>query len=246
MDYLIYIIFGLSPSIIWLLFYLRKDAHPEPKRMVLKIFFYGMLIAFVAAAIEKIIEPLLNWLNSNVFSFPSLYYFLYFFIGVAFVEEFLKFFVVEESILKNPEFDEPTDIMIYMITAALGFAALENIFVLIPVKHETLTILGAASISSFRFIGATFLHALCSGTVGFFSALSILKTRKRYELILLGLTIATILHGLYNFSIMNLEKNFYFIYVLAAILIGLALFVSFGFRKLKKISSTCEEGKEEK
>ncbi len=128
--------------------------------------------------------------------------------------------------------------MIYMIIAALGFAALENILVLLP-GQGTFTFFQTATVSSFRFIGATFLHALCSGTVGFFLALSIFETKKRLRLIFLGLTIATILHGLYNFSIMKLDENFYYIYITIIILTALAFFVSFGFRKLKKIASVC-------
>ncbi len=239
MVYLIYIFFGLTPSVIWLLFYLRKDVHPEPKRTVLKIFFYGALIALVAAGVEIMIETCLNFINKGGL-FPSfLLFILYYFIGIAFVEEFLKYFVIKKNILNSSKFDEPTDAMIYMIICALGFAALENILVLLP-GQEVFSFLEITAISSLRFIGATLLHALCSGTVGFFLALSIYETKKRFRLIFLGLIIATILHGLYNFSIMRLEENFYFIYIPIIILIGLAFFVSFGFRKLKKIASVCE------
>jgi RsiW-degrading membrane proteinase PrsW (M82 family) len=239
MIYFVCIFFGLVPSAIWLSFYLRKDAHPESKRMILKIFFYGMLIALTAAAIEIIIEKSLNFANKGGFISPLAFSVLYYFIGVAFVEEFLKYFVVKKKVLSNSAFDEPTDAMIYMIVAALGFAALENILVLFP-GLKTFTFLETTTISSLRFIGATFLHALCSGTVGFFLALSILKPRKRLLLISSGLAIATILHGLYNFSIMEIDKNFYFIFVPIVILSALAFFVSFGFRKLKKIKSVCQ------
>ena len=239
MTYFICIFFGLAPSIIWLLFYLRKDVHPEPKKMVLKIFFYGTFIAIVAAAIEIAVEIALNFINKNSTFPPFLFFLLYSFIGIAFVEEFLKYFVVKKQVLNDPEFDEPTDIMIYMIIAALGFAALENILVLFP-GQGTFTLFQTAVVSSLRFIGATFLHALCSGTVGFFLALSIFETKKKLRLISSGLIIATVLHGLYNFSIMKLDENFYYIYIPIIILTALAFFVSFGFRKLKKIASVCK------
>ena len=35
---ILYVIFGVLPSLAWLSYYLRKDVHPEPKRMVLAIF----------------------------------------------------------------------------------------------------------------------------------------------------------------------------------------------------------------
>ena len=63
MPFSIYIIFGLAPSIIWLLFYLRKDSHPESNRMVLKIFFYGMLAALPAVFLEIGFKSELEKLN---------------------------------------------------------------------------------------------------------------------------------------------------------------------------------------
>lgn len=236
MSHSIYIILGLLPSLIWLLFFLRKDSHPESSRMILKIFFYGMAIAIAAALLEvgifKIVQG--EWVKA----FPLLFFILYHLLGIALIEEFLKYSVIKYKVLNNPEFDEPVDAMLYMIIAALGFAALENIFALLPVG-KPFPLFEAVFISSFRFIGATFLHALCSGTVGFFLALSLFKTRKRLRLIFLGIGIATLLHGLYNFSIIKTGENVYFILIPIIILIGLAFFVSFGFRKVKKMASVC-------
>ena len=61
MDYyiIIYIIFGVLPSLTWLSYYLRKDVHPEPKKMVLKIFLWGALITipvfFVQIGLAKLL-----------------------------------------------------------------------------------------------------------------------------------------------------------------------------------------------
>jgi RsiW-degrading membrane proteinase PrsW (M82 family) len=239
MLHLIYIILGLAPSTIWLLFFLRKDSHPEPNRMILKIFFYGMLIAIPAALIEIVILKIVqgNWIWIK--TFPFLFFVLYNFLGVALIEEFLKYLVIKQKTINNPEFDEPLDAMLYMIIAALGFAALENIFVLLP-GEKSLLFLETISVISLRFIGATFLHALCSGLTGFFLALSFFETKKRLRLIILGLGIATLLHGLYNLSIIKTGENFYFILIPIIILIGLGFFISFGFRKAKKMASVCK------
>ena len=234
MIYLLYIFFGLAPSIIWLLFYLRKDSHPESNKMILKIFFYGMLAALPAALIEMGIFETFNKLNFS----SILVTILNIFIGVALVEEILKYLVVKEKVLNNPEFDEPLDAMLYMIIAALGFAAVENVLILFPLV-PTFLIGEALAIISFRFVGATFLHALCSGLVGYFLALSFLKTRRRTELILMGLGIAIVLHGFYNFSIMLMKEEVRLI-IPIIILTGLAVVISFGFKKLKKMASVCE------
>lgn len=249
MIYLILIIFGLAPSIIWLLFYLRKDAHPESNRMILKIFFYGMLAAVIAALIEIGISGALVIAGENWFkTFPFLFFALYHFLIIALVEEYSKYLIVREKVINNPEFDEPVDTILYMIIIALGFAALENILVLFSGKGPIL--FGEAiAVSSFRFIGATFLHALCSGTLGYFLALSFFEPKKRLKLIIKGIVIATLLHGFFNISIIGIGEGLTrqnsllltsSVISLAIILSGLGFFVSFGFRKLKKMASICK------
>ena len=233
MSYPLYIVFGVLPSIIWLAFYLRKDVHPESNQMVLKIFFYGMLAALPAAFLEMGIFKEFGKLNLS----PFLIVVLNTFIGVALVEEVLKYLVVRGKVIHSPELDEPIDAMLYMIIAALGFAALENILILFRLGPAFL--FGQAlGISVLRFLGATFLHALCSGTVGYFLALSFFEIKKRVKLLSFGLGISILLHGLYNFSIIEIEGSLRFL-IPGIILIGLAIFVSLGFKRLQKLASVC-------
>lgn len=230
--------FGLVPSIIWLLFFLKKDAHPEPKPMILKLFVFGMASAVIAALIEialfnTVLSPIYESFNINAVVFFLIYHFL----AIAFVEEGLKYMVVRQSIINDPEFDEPVDAMFYMIIVALGFAALENILVLLPIGEF---FFDAVSVSALRFIGATFLHALASATIGFFLALSFCDGKRRRWLVLVGILIATALHGVYNISIIKADENFYYILIPIILLSSLAIFVSFGIRKLKRLASTCK------
>ena len=229
MNYLIYVSLGVLPSFIWLLFFLKKDSHPESNRMVIKIFLYGMLAAIPAALIE------LGFVNLFPFSKNAIFaQILYFFIGIALIEELLKYLVVRDKALSDSELDEPTDVMLYMIISALGFAALENIIYLSPLKIGEVFLIAA-----FRFIGATFLHALCSAVLGYFLALSFLKTGEKLKLFAFGLLIAVVLHGLFNFSIIMLGGNLKLI-VPIIILIVLALAVSLGFKNLKEMASVCK------
>ena len=238
MSYPFYILFGILPSIIWLLFYLRKDVHPEPKSEVIKIFFWGMLIAIPAVFLEMGIFQAFGKLGEFFHWSHFLIAIFNIFIGVALIEEVLKYLVVREGILKNPEFDEPIDLVLYMIIAALGFAALENILILFRLGPAFL-FSQALEISALRFLGATFLHALCSGTLGFFLAISFFETSKRRQFFSLGLGISIVLHGFYNFSILKIEGPFQFL-IPIMILVGLAAFLSFGFKKLKKLKSVCK------
>lgn len=238
MSYPFLIIFALLPSFIWLLFFLRKDVHPESNLMILKIFFWGVFSAVPAVFIELGFfqitgRPPLSYLP------PSLISFLNIFIGVALTEETLKYLVVKKKVLKSPEFDEPLDAMLYMIIAALGFVFLENLLIFLSPKTFLLNLSETFVLTGFRFISATFLHALTSGTLGYFLALSFLTTKRRSTLLFNGFFLAAVLHGLYNLAIMNMGK--YTGLILPTIIIaGLAVFVSFGFRKLKKVASVCK------
>lgn len=267
--YTISLLFGLAPSLIWLLFYLRKDAHPEPKRVVLRVFGYGVLLTVLFGIFLSKINTIT--LLDNFFSgldplrerfpvlFTLLYIFLQIFIGIAFVEEFLKYIVVKKIAIRLPDLDEPTDIMLYMIIVALGFAAVENILVIFnldfPAPSSNLGLYYFITLALFwtsiRFIGATFLHALASGIVGYFLALSFYYQKKHKRLILLGLTIATLLHGFFNlFIILAGDKisekgeitvpSFVLFLLILFMLSGAGFFVSRGFKKLKKIKGACE------
>lgn len=236
MYYPIYIFFGLAPSIIWLLFYLRKDSHPESNRMILKIFIYGMLSALPAIFLELGFFEITKKLES-----AFLVSILNIFIGVALVEEYLKYLVVKEKVLVHSECDEPLDIMLYMVISGLGFAALENVLVLFSLGQAVL-LKETLAVSLFRFLGATFLHTLSSAFLGFFLVLSYgASQKKRVVFFLFGLGMATVLHGFYNFFIMRLGKQgepVFFVPIL--ILLGLAGFTTWGFRKLKTIKSVCK------
>jgi len=256
MIYAIFIIFGLLPSIIWLLFYLRKDVHPESNKMVLKIFFYGMAAAIIAAIVEIGASMSLTFLAGPITK--TFIYFLFFeFIVIALVEESSKFLIVRQKVINHSEFDEPLDAMLYMVIVALGFAAFENTLVLFSSLYPSNGIIVAGInniikdtilISSLRFLGATFLHALASGAVGYFLALSFLNSKKRRSLILKGLGLAALLHGLFNISIIVIEggardQNMPLFFSAVAFLIiflsVFAFFVSKGFVKLKKLRSVC-------
>lgn len=251
----LYLIFGLLPSLIWLFFYLKKDAHPESNKTIIKIFFWGTIAAIIAAAVE--IGIVLGIGALTTFSPIKIYFpffisfLLYHFIVIALVEEVSKFLIVKETAVNKSAFDEPLDIMLYMVIAALGFAALENLLYLFSAlfSSEGISFFGAILISGFRFVGATFLHALASGIIGFFLALSFFKPAKKVFYIATGIILATVLHGLFNISIIGIGEGIQnnntsltsiSIISLIILLTSLGIFVGLAFKKLKKISSICK------
>jgi protease PrsW len=241
MTYPFYLlILAVLPGLIWLFYFLNKDDHPEPKGMILKIFIGGMFSALPAAILELAFQrvvpggiPFIHNFSSPIITFLTIV------ISVAFVEEFIKYLVVHGQVLRSSELDEPMDLVLYMIIAGLGFATLENIFIFLSPDVFSYTIEETLSLSVFRFISATFLHALCSGTIGFFLALSYCEIKRRWLFLPLGFIIAISLHGLYNFSIMELGGILRF-GIPSAVIIILAIFLSLGIKKLRKLKSICK------
>lgn len=242
---ILYIFFGVLPSATWLFYYLTKDMHPEPKKMIIKIFILGTLVTIPAFFVQVGLSQLLDQLKFSglLDGYPIIADILKWFVVIALTEETLKYAVVRFAVLRGPEVDEPLDIMLYMVVAALGFAALENILYLFsPIDNLSFQtiIQTAATISFIRFIGATFLHTLCSGLAGYFIALGTLKSAKKRNFLLFhGILLATLLHGLYDFSIITLQSPVNII-IPALVIIGLAMFMLYDFDEIKKVKSICK------
>ena len=184
----ILLLIGFIPSLVWLLFFLQEDSnHPEPKGLILSTFIWGGVITFYVFPLQLVAKSLMDFLNMGEFSFVTL-------TTLAGIEEIMKFLIVYVWISKRKDFDEPIDAMIYMIIAALGFATEENVATAIRASNsfELLTL---------RFIGANLLHSLASGFVGYCWAKAILKKSSLKRYLAVGLVLATLVHGMFNYFI---------------------------------------------
>jgi len=225
---------GMLPSLIWLVFYLRNDAHPEPKYLITKTFLMGIILSPLAVLFQRLFADITSTIAPGVFQTrgPS------FFLWAALIEELVKFFAVYFIVIKSPEFDEPADAMIYLITAGLGFAAMENILVLFRVAPDGFMAPGAFAdairIWGLRFIGATFLHALSSALIGYFLALSWFFDHHRKKLLLIGIIIATLFHFTFNMFISASTTPEISLFYATALLVGMAFLVSILFDKIKE------------
>ncbi|MEK7125030.1 MAG: PrsW family intramembrane metalloprotease [Patescibacteria group bacterium] len=219
---------GVLPSILWLSYYLRKDCHPEPKAMVVKTFLMGIIVSPIAIILQLVFVRFLEYLTGSPATTdgPSFY------LWASLVEEVIKLYAVQMIALRTADFDEPIDAMIYMVIAGLGFAAMENILVMVRVAPDGLN--GTISIWLLRFVGATLLHALSSAIVGYFLALSWFYDRHRSKLLIFGVLLATLFHFAFNmFLSISSYKLLSLIYA-TALLGVMALFVSVLFDKIRE------------
>ena len=225
---------GILPSLVWLSFYLKKDCHPEPKYLLPKAFLMGIIISPLAILLQLGFSEGVGYFFDRA-SDPLQQGTPAFFLWSSFVEEFLKFFAVYLIVVRSPEFDEPVDGMIYMISAALGFAAIENVLVMFNLISDGAGT--ALNTLALRFVGATLLHALASGLTGYFLAMSWFFQEHKKKLIIFGLIMATLFHAAFNMLIASAQESANPVIGLVYttfMLIILAFLVSILFDKIKE------------
>lgn len=228
---LIALTLGTIPSFAWLFFFLKEDIHPEPKRLIAATFISGLVAALFALLVMDILSKTTNLIDIGNFSVTALLIMA----GIEEVVKFLFVFILVKNRLSD-ECEEPVDIMIYMITAALGFAAFENLAVTLNLATSPFNdlLLGQmAGAIIFRFIGATLLHALSAGVVGYWWAIGILRYRAR-KYIINGLIIATLLHTFFNYLILSFKD----VIIYPTIFLTIIAFLTFlNFDQLRKKNS---------
>lgn len=205
---LIAVLGGVIPSLVWLWFWLKQDKHfPEPTGLIALSFFAGMAIVYFVLPLQKLvvasIVPIMNVadLLAQKFSLipaneQTIQITLW-----AFIEEFAKYTTVFLIAFKSRHFDEPIDAVVYLITAALGFAAMENTLYILKdiASKETLEMLVNGNM---RFIGATIVHIVSSAVVGIAIAFSFYAPRFiKFFAVTIGILIASLLHAYFNLSI---------------------------------------------
>lgn len=248
MSFWLISLIALLPSLIWLIFYLRRDAHPEPNHMVIRVFSASVVATLLVSVLLYFLNSdfiSLAWFISvweSISSRPAISFLVK--IGgaiyvAAFFEELLKYFVVRETAVGEWFFDEPVDAMEYMVIAALGFAAVEN--VLVVTQFEKMTAVFQVTLA--RFLGATLIHTVASGVVGYFLARELFRgPEKRVKIrpinIFWGLALGSGLHAIYNWIIMssNQLKREGYGYILLAFLVLSWAGVLYLFARLNKKS----------
>ncbi len=235
LPYSVLLVFlGFIPSLIWLNFYFREDCHPEPKSLLTKVFLMGIVVSPLAILLQLAmvqcgeIATLKKFCPPTGFLLPNS---PEFFMWSAFVEELIKFYAVKIMVLNNPEFDEPIDAMIYMMAASLGFAAIENTLIVFQTTPDGVAV--TINTLILRFIGATLLHALSGGLLGYFLAISWFFQHHRKKLIIIGMLMATFFHFTFNIIIFAFEGQVSALLYTTSLLLGMAFLISILFDRLK-------------
>ncbi len=216
------LVLGLAPALFWLWYFYIKDRYdPEPRSWILWIFLLGMASTIPAALVEGLIGLVV----------PS--EFLIAVIVAPIVEELGKFLVVYHFVFRHPVFDEPIDGIVYAVTAALGFAALENVLYIVAAYSETLSL--PLELSIVRGILSVPGHALMSAMWGFALGQSLTRPATFGHLpVVHGLLLAIALHAAFNLLV-SLE-------IVGAALLVIVLVPGMWLVTGRKIASSLDAG----
>lgn len=197
LDTLLYAFLGgILPAIVWLIFWLREDkSSPEPKRLIALTFVLGMVSVVMVLPFQQIVDK----------QFPGMA--IAAIVLWVILEEVFKFIAGYMGGLSSVEDNEPIDPIIYMITAALGFSALENaLFIFQPLllNDTELSIITG----NLRFVGASLLHVVSSGIIGVSIGFSFYQnTSKRITVVSLSIVLAIIFHLAFNLLIIFMGET---------------------------------------
>lgn len=213
---------GVLPALLWLWFWLKEDRlHPEPKARIIMVFIAGMVSVFFVLPLEKFV------FTASLSTISVVTILLW-----ASIEEIFKYIVAYFTALKNKVMDEPIDAVIYMVTAALGFSALENTLFLFNIIDSNLLSQSIITGNS-RFLGATLLHVASSAAIGVMIGLAYYKKPLIKKVFLLtGIILSIILHTVFNLLIIKLEEDLFFVFAGVWVLIILLIVL---IEKVKKV-----------
>jgi len=239
---------GVIPALIWLIFWTHEDReNPEPKSMIALAFLGGMVAVFISLFLEKYFYEIgLKNLFESSFLVSTLSWFeniarqtnvnidkiLLVVIFAPIIEELAKFVMAFTLALRSKYDDEPLDPMIYMITTALGFAAIENMFFLIdPVSKHNVVL--SIFTGNMRFVGATLLHTISSATIGLFISFNFFNFKSKEIFFgFIGIICSIIIHGAFNFFMIGNQVASFTTLELIWVAV---IIVLLAFEKIKKI-----------
>ena len=224
MNSLILLIIAILPIYLIGIYVYNKDNEKEPKKLLRKLFIYGMLSCFPAVAIELIIgqffekEEYMNLLQLLI----------YVTINIALVEEICKWFVVYKITYHNKEFDHVYDAVVYAVFTALGFASLENIIYVY---------IGGVGVGIARAISAIPGHVAFAVIMANYiskAKLESISNNKAKEIknLVLSIIIPTIIHSIYDYLLFTGK----FILLIAFAILMICIY-KYSYNKIKLLSN---------
>ncbi|HHV92934.1 MAG TPA: PrsW family intramembrane metalloprotease [Firmicutes bacterium] len=177
------ILASFTPPAAWAWYFRHQERREkEPFGLMLLSFAAGMSAVPAAVLLEKPFRPALD-----AGAVPTKIALAFLVVGLG--EEALKFLAVYVAVYRKAEFSEVSDGMVYGITAALGFAGVENLLYTLAFGIE---------IAPARALFSSLAHGAFTGLGGYHLGKARFASQAPWREVLVGLVTAAFLHGLYN------------------------------------------------
>lgn len=186
---------AVIPSVIIIIYVYKKDRlEKEPVSLLIRLFVCGALSIIPTVILEELgIYILSSSLQEGTVGYSIALNFIV--IGIS--EELCKYFAMKISSWDNPQFNCSFDGVVYGVTAALGFATVENLLYVLPNGAGTALVRGLVSVPAHASFGV-FMGAFYGASRKWFNAG---KTGYSRFLRIMGLVIPILFHGLFDFCL---------------------------------------------
>ena len=175
--------------------YQHDTVEKEPVSLLIRILVFGMIATIPTSLMEGLLGYALGiFVNTE----SRWYHFLHMFFVVALVEEYWKRWAARK-VWNHPAFNYRFDAVVYCVSAALGFAALENVLYVMN---------GGLATAMLRAFTAVPSHAIDGVIMGCFFGEAKLRERLgdergKRKYLRLSLWIPAIAHGIYDYSLVS-------------------------------------------
>ena len=181
------LLLAVAPVFAILLYiYVQDKYEKEPRGLLIRSFLLGAIVSIMIVFILYLFTGHFIPITDK---FSIWQQFIQAFIVVALSEEFSKYVIVKYYAQSKKAFNEPYDGIIYAVMVSMGFACTENIMYVLEGGYQT------ALVRAFTAVPA---HATFGILMGFFMGKAKFS-KNRFILNLIGLVLAVVFHGAYDF-----------------------------------------------
>ena len=178
-DLLFIVAVAPSSYLLWHFYHADKYRHES-----LRLLFFTFAIGAGMSVVAGIVESPYNQPSPEA---SILILFLYFLLGIGLVEEVSKYLAVRVYAYRSAHFDEAIDGIVFGVAAALGFATVENVLYVFQFGIVTGVVRAIVTVPG---------HAFWGAIMGFY--LGQAKVQNKPTLVIQGLGIAALFHGLFD------------------------------------------------
>ena len=181
------IVLALVPPLLWLAFFYQQDRRePEPKRIVLRVFLAGAVLASgLGLPVIRDLFRVGEWLQGSPWlRLAGLI------LAVGFTQEFLKYAALRYTIFPTADFGNRIDGIVYGVAAGLGYATVLNLEYVL--SHQGVILF----VGAIQMVDTALAQAGFTAVTGYFMAGAKYGDRPIWW-VPAGLTTAAILNGVF-------------------------------------------------